>query len=399
MPADSNERNIGHAWTSDFVSWHGPAIGDKADTLALRVRAGKFDARHVWAPTVIHPPGPYYYMFYTGVGTDGGKAHQRIGLATSLDLNTWTPSETVVLSAPQIPWVKKNPSVNYGGSQQLRDPFVMENPDGSGSYIMYFVAVDSLTGSAEDMAVGAATSSDLVHWTPKARPFAATERPTFQGHTSVVESPHIFRRNGQWWMPYTVGQDQVFFETSTSADPTDTVATHWSSPVWLRGVSQGRPAELQYWHATEHLVDGSAEWLAAFDDNAIAIDIKGIFPTDSLGVDSLLLDCPPKPPTTGVGDQGMLPARLRLTVAGSRFGTPDVDLRMELPWGVAVRVAVYDVTGRRVATLVNRWVPAGATDVRWNGADENGYRVASGVYFIRLSCALGAQVAKVVMLH
>jgi hypothetical protein len=404
MPADSNERNIGHAWSSDFVSWHGPAVGDKPDTVALTSagRSGKFDALHVWAPTIVHPPGPTFYMFYAGVGTDGGKQHQRIGVATSTDLSAWTPADTVVLSAPQVPWVKKNPSVHYGGSQQLRDPFVMEDPTTPGRWLMYFVAVDSLTGAAEDMAVGAATSTDLRSWTPLPKPFAATERPTFQGSTHVVESPHVFKRNGQWWMPYTVDNPNlVFFETTTSSDPTDTVATHWTGPVELRGVSQGRPAELQYWHASEHLQFGNStyEWLAAFDDNASSIDIKGVFPTDSVGVDSLLLDCPPKPPLAGVGDPHGMPGQLRLVVLRPYFGASDVGLRLELPLRSPVRLAVYDVAGRRLVTLVDRELPAGVTDVKWGGADDSGNRVASGMYFIRLSCAKGATVSKVVMLR
>ena len=337
-------------------------------------------------------------MFYTGVGTDGGKAHQRIGMATSGDLITWTQSDNPVLTAPEIQWVKKNP-LTYGGSQQLRDPFVMEFPVGSGNYIMYFVAVDSLTGSAEDMAVGAATSTDLIHWSALAKPFAATERPTFQGHTHVVESPHVFRRNGQWWMPYTVGNDEVFFEANPNADPTDVAADHWSNPVWLRGVSEGRPAELQYWHASEHFGSGSSEWLAAWDDAAISIDIKGMFPTDSVGVDSLLLDCPPKPPVAGIGDPQGLPGQLRLVVMRPHLGSADVGLRMEVPWRTPVRLAVYDLAGRRLATLVDWELPAGVTDVKWSGADDGGIRVPSGMYFVRLSCAKGARASKVVMLR
>jgi hypothetical protein len=402
MPADSNSRNLGHAWSSDFVSWHGPAAGDKPDTTVLwcNLRTGKFDARHVWAPTVVHPAGPTFYMFYTGVGTDGGKEHQRIGVATSTDLNTWTPNDNPVLTAPDIQWVKKNPNVNYGGSQQLRDPFVMEDPTTPGQWLMYFVAVDSSSGSAEDMAVGAAKSTDLVHWAAMPKPFAATRRPTFQGHTSIVESPHVFKHNGQWWMPYTVGQNEVFFETSQSADPTDTVATHWGNPVWLRGISQGRPAEMQYWHASEHLDLGSNtyEWLGAFDDNAISIDIKGVFPTDSAGVDSLLLDCPPKPPVAGVSDEGTRDA-FRLLVRRPNVRSTEVGLRMELPWRTPVRLAIYDVAGRRRTTLVDRELPSGVTDVKWDGADDSGARVASGIYFVRLSCARGAQVSKFVMLR
>jgi hypothetical protein len=282
----------------------------------------------------------------------------------------------------------------------LRDPFVMEDPSNSGQWLMYFVAVDSSTGSAEDMAVGVATSPDLRTWTPLPKPFAGTEKPTFQGHTHIVESPHVFKHNGRWWMPYTVGQNEVFFETSASTSPTDTVADNWTSPVWLRGVSQGRPSELQYWHASEHLQFGTSnyEWLAAFDDNAISVDIKGVFPTDSVGVDSLLLDCPPKPPLAGVGALHAT-AQLRLTVLRPRLGATDVGLRMELPSRAPVRLAVFDVAGRRLITLVDRELPAGVTEVRWDGAGESGKRLESGMFFVRLSSDKGARMSKVLILR
>lgn len=397
---DLDEKNLGHAWTSDFVSWHGPAAGDKTDTTGIVVRANKFDALHVWAPTIVHPSGPTFYMFYTGVGTDGGKRHQRIGVATSTDLNTWTQLDAPVLTAPQILWVKKNPNVNYGGSQQLRDPYVMEYPVGSGNWIMYFVAVDSLTGTAEGMAVGAAKSTDLINWIPLATPFASTERSTFQGLTNIVESAHVFQHNGQWWMTYTVGQNEIFFETSTSADPADTDPAHWTNPVWLRDVSQGQPAEMQYWHASEHLGSGPNEWLAAFNDNAIDIEFKGVYAPDPsyVGVDSLKLWCPTQPPVAGVGDPHGLPSRLWLAVSHPHLGSPEIGLRMELPWRMPVRLAIYDVAGRRRATLVDGELPAGVTNLKWSGADDAGSRVTSGVYFVGLSCAKGAKMSKVIML-
>ena len=249
------------------------------------------------------------------------------------------------------------------------------------------------------MAVGAATSTDLRTWKALTKPFAGTMRPTFQGPTGVVESPHVFLRNGQWWMPYTVNGDQVFFETSSSASPTDTVAAHWTSPIWLRGVTDDEPAPLQYWHATEHLGSGSTEWLAAFNDNATSIDIMGVFPTHNAGIDSLRLYCPAQPPVAGVGDPQGMPKQFRLLVMRSRPGSPDIGLRMELPWRTSVRLAVYDVAGRRLAMLVNKELPAGATDVRWSGAEEDGSHVASGIYFVRLSCEKGTRVSKVVMLR
>lgn len=397
MPADSNSRNLGHIWTTDFNSWYGPEGLNKADTTAIVARLGKFDELHVWAPTIVQH-GPTFWMFYTGVRKEGGKQHQRIGVATSTDLITWMQADTVVLSCPKIPWAKKNPSTDpgdpYGGAQQLRDPFVMEDPINPGQWLMYFVAEDSV--HAPKMAVGVARSPDLLSWTPLDHPFLGTEDPTFQGATTVVESPHVFSRGGQWWMPYTVNGDQIFFETTAGADPAETDSASWGPPIWLRSVTEGQPSELQYWHASEYLRINSTQYLAAFDDNATSIDIKGVFSPANAAVDSFRLDCPQ---IAGVGDAEVPQHDVRMAITGVRWGAPQVGLRLELPSRMAVRLAVYDVSGRRRATLVDGELPGGVTEISWDGRDRVGTRIASGVYFVRLAFAGGARLSKIVMLR
>lgn len=49
-----------------------------------------------------------------------------------------------------------------------------------------------------------------------------------------------------------------------------------------------------------------------------------------------------------------------------------------------VLVTVYDLAGRRVATLVDGVQPPGAHFVEWNGLDAEGRPVGAGVYFVRL---------------
>jgi len=49
-----------------------------------------------------------------------------------------------------------------------------------------------------------------------------------------------------------------------------------------------------------------------------------------------------------------------------------------------VQLAVYDVAGRRVATLVNDTLPAGPHAFGWGGRDEAGRSQAAGIYFYRL---------------
>lgn len=53
-------------------------------------------------------------------------------------------------------------------------------------------------------------------------------------------------------------------------------------------------------------------------------------------------------------------------------------------------VQVFDLLGRRVATLVNADMPSGVHQIEWDGRTDNGAVAASGVYFYRMQVA-GAQ--------
>ncbi len=64
-----------------------------------------------------------------------------------------------------------------------------------------------------------------------------------------------------------------------------------------------------------------------------------------------------------------------------------------------VRLDVYDVSGRRVRTLVEAFRAKGAYTVDWNGIDEQGGRVSSGVYFYRLFAGKQVLNRKMVLLR
>jgi hypothetical protein len=64
---------------------------------------------------------------------------------------------------------------------------------------------------------------------------------------------------------------------------------------------------------------------------------------------------------------------------------PSTTLEYGLSSPGPVRMVIYDGRGRRVRTLVSEnWVTAGAYRAIWNGTDDSGATVASGVYFARL---------------
>jgi len=77
---------------------------------------------------------------------------------------------------------------------------------------------------------------------------------------------------------------------------------------------------------------------------------------------------------------------------------PVTEIRYELPSEMPVLLNIYNVSGRRVRTLVNTRQAAGPHHVPWNGRDEDGRRVASGVYFYTLAVPGFTQTRKMVSL-
>jgi flagellar hook assembly protein FlgD len=62
-------------------------------------------------------------------------------------------------------------------------------------------------------------------------------------------------------------------------------------------------------------------------------------------------------------------------------------------------LSVYSVDGRLVRTLVSGQVGPGRVDVTWDGTDERGRRVGSGLYFVKLSAGEEVRRGKLVVLR
>jgi hypothetical protein len=77
---------------------------------------------------------------------------------------------------------------------------------------------------------------------------------------------------------------------------------------------------------------------------------------------------------------------------------PRTRISFVLPTAGDARLCVYDVNGRLVRTLASGWLEAGERTVIWDGDDDRGGRVASGLYFCRLSAGDRTLVRKMTLL-
>jgi len=76
---------------------------------------------------------------------------------------------------------------------------------------------------------------------------------------------------------------------------------------------------------------------------------------------------------------------------------PQTTIAFTSPNRGLVRVSVFDVAGRWVATLTDTEYDAGSHSVIWDGRSERGLRVPSGVYVIRMESDAGARSMKVIL--
>ncbi len=101
--------------------------------------------------------------------------------------------------------------------------------------------------------------------------------------------------------------------------------------------------------------------------------------------------------TTAVAE-GEVPSRLGLSLRANPFhGGAGVVLA--LPSRGTATLEVFDVAGRRVASLREAAAEPGVHEVSWDGTDDSGGRVAPGVYFMRLQQNGESVTAKGVLLR
>lgn len=100
--------------------------------------------------------------------------------------------------------------------------------------------------------------------------------------------------------------------------------------------------------------------------------------------------------TTGVAAATSPATSVELSCAPNPF-RPSTTIRYVLPQAETVSLTIFDVAGRVVRRLVaDERRTAGPHEVRWNGADDAGGPVGSGVYFGRLDTSSGSRTSRMV---
>lgn len=171
---------VGHALSRDLVTWElrpaplpEPAPGD-------------IDARATWTGSVIRD-GDRWLMGFTGIGAgDAGRWVQRIGFATSPDLDHWTRTDIVVRADPR--WYET--ASDTGREEHWRDPWLCVDDDG----VLHLL----ITAKAKDGPAGA--RGVIGHaWSRDRRTFEVGPPVSEPGEVAQLEVPQLVPlADGRW---------------------------------------------------------------------------------------------------------------------------------------------------------------------------------------------------------
>lgn len=95
--------------------------------------------------------------------------------------------------------------------------------------------------------------------------------------------------------------------------------------------------------------------------------------------------------------EDQLPTQISLGPAFPNPFNPSTTISYQIPEAGRVRLRLYDMLGQLVTTLVDREVAAGKHSVVWDGRNERGEFVATGVYLYRMEVASVVRTKKLVL--
>jgi hypothetical protein len=78
---------------------------------------------------------------------------------------------------------------------------------------------------------------------------------------------------------------------------------------------------------------------------------------------------------------------------------PATRIDYSLPTAERVTIAVFNILGQHIKTIVDEFMSAGQYTVMWDGSDESGLKSASGVYLYRIRAGNYSAVKKMVLVQ
>ena len=215
-----------------------------------------------------------------------------------------------------------------------------------------------------------------------------------------------------------------YFNTMAGFDPNTNSWAMWvdfnvGGGAVLDGVP-GSPVAFTYaydtWQMVEVIIDLDQDLAELHLDGAVihqwqwtdggttplrldATDFFGATANDEMYIDDYVFDTAASLTPNSIGDgTNALPTTFDLAQNYPNPFNPTTTIKYQLPKKADVKIVIYNMLGQVVRTIVDKSVDAGYQEVVWDGLNDTGNRVATGVYIYRMETDKFVKAHKMIMM-
>ena len=104
--------------------------------------------------------------------------------------------------------------------------------------------------------------------------------------------------------------------------------------------------------------------------------------------------------TVGVDENtSQLPDEFELAQNYPNPFNPETSIRFRVPQKTHLTLTIFNILGQKIRTLLDRQIDGGSHTIRWNGKDDKGLPVSSGIYLYRIETESFSQVRKMSLIR
>ena len=221
--------------------------------------------------------------------------------------------------------------------------------------------------------------------------------------------PLCFRVPAPEWLRITVSPGSVNFdsvEVGDSSDTTITITNYGNANLEIYSINV----------STEpfHLTDTSIHTIPPANSATFKVHFApsdtGLF-EDTIRISSNAFEGDSVVPLSGVGipatgvrwiegstEEESRPTTFSVSRNYPNPFNPVTNFKVTLPEASHVKIEIFNILGQKVKTLVDKDMRAGIFIVDWDGKDDRGLEVSSGVYFYRIIAGDFSDIKKMVLL-
>lgn len=330
------------------------------------------------------------------------------GVTYLLDLSDETPDWTIpVAAAPDFPWFARfspdDTQLVTGGTESTIQLWTVANPPQLVDFIDFgSTSARNAEFTPDGSKVVIAVGNGIVIWDLVTDEETIFTFPETQNVSDIKISPDgltVFASHG-------MGLDDAFWirqldlatltEIRTFVGHTDAIHSIDLSSDGETLISGGADFTVRLWSVADGTLLQTYDQECGYTTNTGAEGAPRVVfsPDDQLFAygrndGTIAVARNPFAPTTDVSSDfsGESISRLRLAPNEPNPLRTSTTLRFELAGARRSSLAVFDLSGRLVRTLLDQELAAGEHRILWDGRDEGGVPVASGVYWARLVAA------------